>query len=296
MTRGLFALVLGVAAVSAAGLHSPAAAQAPSVEKKKLAKQYVEAGLAAQGAGDYDQAVALYRKAYEQVPHPLMFFNIGQAYRLAGRDEEALAAYQKYLADDPKGAKAKEAKGFISEIEPRVTKARADAAEKTRITADAEAKRKAAEAAAAEVERKRREVEDLAAQREAEARKKRDGSGGGGGRKRLGLIVGGTGVAVIGAGAVFGVLAMRSWNEAKELCDDDRVCADESNAALANDLAETTRQRGNLATVFLGVGGAALAAGIVIYLTAPSGGGRAEHAIRVVPSHDGALATWSGRW
>ena len=79
LTRALLALALGAAAVTTAGLRTSAEAQAPSADKKKLAKQYVDAGLAAQAAGDYDQAVALYQKAYDQVPHPLMFFNIGQA-------------------------------------------------------------------------------------------------------------------------------------------------------------------------------------------------------------------------
>ena len=296
LTRGLLALALGAAAVTAAGLRAPAEAQAPapSPEKKKLAKQYVDAGLAAQAAGDYDQAIALYQKAYEQIPHPLMLFNIGQAQRLAGRDEQALDAYQKYIAADPKGPKVKEAKAFIVEIEPRVAKARAEAAERARANADADAKRKAAEAQAAEAERKRKEAEDLAAQRERD--RSQNGGGGGSGRKKLGLVIGGSGVVIAGAGAVFAVLARSKWNEAKGLCDDNRVCASDAEAAQANALADDTRLRGNLATVFIGLGGAAVAAGVIVYLTAPSGNGKAEHAIRVVPTGDGALATWSGQW
>src|SRR5436189_263688 len=84
----------------------------------------------------------------------------------SGRDEEALAAYQKYIADDPKGAKVKEAKGFITEIEPRVIRARADAADKAKAAAEADKKRKEAEAQAAEAEKKRKEAEEAAAERE----------------------------------------------------------------------------------------------------------------------------------
>jgi tetratricopeptide (TPR) repeat protein len=271
---------------------APAEAQAP--DKKKLAKQYVDAALLAQEAGDYDQAVALYKKAYEQIPHPLMYFNIGQAQRLAGRDEEALAAYQKYIELDPKGAKAKEAQGFVVEIQPRVMKARAEAAERARIVDEAERKRKEAEARATEEERKRKEAEERAAQREEVDEPERDHAAGAG-RKKLGLIIGGGGVVLVGVGAVFGVLARSSWNEATALCSDDLVCANDADTMRANQLADDTRLRGNLSTVFFAVGGATVAAGIVLYVTAPSGTSSGQ-ALRVTPSHDGGLVTWSGQW
>jgi tetratricopeptide (TPR) repeat protein len=288
----LFAIALGSLAVTVPAAWTPAHAQKPVTDKKKLAKQYVDAGLAAQAAGDYDQAIALYKKAYEQVPHPVLYFNIGQAQRLAGRDEEALDAYQKYVDADPNGPKAKEAKGFIAEIKPRVAKARAESAEKDRLAGEADAKRKAAEAAAAEADKRR-----LAA--EAAKPKDRDAAAvpAGRGRKRLGLVIGGSGLVIAGAGAVFGVLAMSSWNEAKDLCDDDRTCSSDADAAKANDLAADTRLRGNVSTILLGIGGAAVVTGVILYLTAPSGSAHpAEHAFSLSPTGDGALATWSGQW
>lgn len=296
-TRILFALVLGIAGVTAA--IGPAAAQeaTPSPETKKRAKQYVDAALAAQAGGDYDQAVTLYQKAYDLIPHPIMFFNIGQAQRLAGRDEEALAAYQKYIDADPNGPKAKEAEGFIAEIKPRVMRAREQTAEQQKAAADAEQKRKEAEAKAAEEERKRKEAEEAAKQREEEdaVEAKANHGNGGSGRKRLGLIVGGSGVVVAGVGAVFGVLAMRSWKDAKAVCGDTRMCANDADTMKANQLADDTRLRGNVSTILLGVGGAALAAGIVLYVTAPSESST-QQAVRLTPSRDGGLVTWSGQW
>lgn len=297
LTRGLFALALGIATVTVA-VRPASAQQAPSAETKKRAKQYVDAALAAQEGGDYDQAVTLYQKAYDLIPHPLMLFNIGQAQRLAGRDEEALAAYQKYIDADPNGPKAAEAKGFIAEIQPRVTKARAEKAERDRQAAEAEQKRKDAEAKAAEEEKKRKEAEEAAKQREeedaAEAKANHD-HGHGSGRKTLGLIIGGSGVAIAGAGAVFGVLAMKSWKDAKAVCGNTQMCATDADTMKANQLADDTRLRGNLSTILLGVGGAAIATGIVLYVTAPSESST-QQAVRITPSRDGGLVTWSGQW
>ena len=104
---------------------APRAALAQGVDKKQLARQYTNAAIAAQDARDYDTAITFYQKAYEQVPHPILLFNMAQSHRLAGREAEALALYQRYLTDDPKGPKAKDARGFVTELEARVAAARA---------------------------------------------------------------------------------------------------------------------------------------------------------------------------
>src|SRR5687767_275963 len=75
-------------------------------QKAKTAKQYVDAGLAAQNDKDYDTAISLYLKAYQLIPHPTLLFNLGQAHRLAGKLADAKTYYEKYLAADPKGAHA----------------------------------------------------------------------------------------------------------------------------------------------------------------------------------------------
>src|ERR1041384_6239867 len=61
--------------------------------KVQAAKTYVDAGLVAQKAGDYDTAIQLFTKAYELVPHPVLLFNMAQAHRLAGRIDRALTLY-----------------------------------------------------------------------------------------------------------------------------------------------------------------------------------------------------------
>src|SRR5262245_40889355 len=59
-----------------------AQAQPANAKLRAVAKSYVDAGLAAQSAGDYDTAITFYVKAYDLVPHPTLLFNIAQAHRL----------------------------------------------------------------------------------------------------------------------------------------------------------------------------------------------------------------------
>jgi hypothetical protein len=88
------------------------------------------------------------------------------------------------------------------------------------------------------------------------------------GRRRLGLVVGAGGAAATAAGLVFGYLAMSTVNGAKDRgdCNDDLAC----NAAGVDEV-NRARTWGNLSTITVGVGLAALAGGAVLYLTAPEG-------------------------
>jgi len=116
----LLACLLLLGAIGAITDPAVATAQvAPNVDKKQVAKQYVNAGLAAQSSGDYDTAITFYSKAYELVQHPTLIFNIAQAHRLAGHIEQALTSYKRYLAEDPNGPQAKTARELISVLERR---------------------------------------------------------------------------------------------------------------------------------------------------------------------------------
>jgi tetratricopeptide (TPR) repeat protein len=142
-------VVAAVSSAAAPAVHAQPAAPVPAVTDKtkaKTAKQYVDAGLAAQNTGDYDTAITFYTKAYELVPHPVLIFNIAQATRLAGRIDDALALYAKYLAADPNGSQAQTARDIVAEIQT----GRANEARKADDARKAEAARKADEARKAE--------------------------------------------------------------------------------------------------------------------------------------------------
>ena len=85
-------LLLGLMVLAMGGAHA-LAQPAPATHKTKVAKQYVDAELAAQSTGDCDTALTMYAKAYELMPHPVLLVNMAQAHRLAGRLDEALTPY-----------------------------------------------------------------------------------------------------------------------------------------------------------------------------------------------------------
>jgi tetratricopeptide (TPR) repeat protein len=121
MTRLVLRFLLAVASPMVLPLLPTAYAQPapPDKPKVKQAKSYVDAGLAAQGGGDYDTAITFYSKAYELVPHPVLLFNIAQAHRLAGRQDQAVKFYQSFLATNPTGAEAQIARDLLAEIAKR---------------------------------------------------------------------------------------------------------------------------------------------------------------------------------
>src|SRR5689334_24726391 len=114
--------VLGAGIAAALMFCSPAIVTAqPAVDAsaasdvdKRAAKKLVDEGIAAQRAKDYDKAIELYQKAFALVPHPILLFDIGQAHRLAGRLEQAVPFYERYLALDPGGAEAAAAHAFLA--------------------------------------------------------------------------------------------------------------------------------------------------------------------------------------
>lgn len=116
-------LLLCLVMMMAMGQTRALAQAAPPADKVKVAKQYVDAGLAAQSTGDYDTAITMYSKAYQLVPHPLLIFNMAQAHRLAGHIDQALTLYARYLEEDPSGAQAQTARELVAEL--RASKAKA---------------------------------------------------------------------------------------------------------------------------------------------------------------------------
>jgi hypothetical protein len=107
--------------------------------------------------------------------------------------------------------------------------------------------------------------------------------GGGGHRKVIGLSVAGGGIVIAATGLVFGALASSHHQEALDVCGGDTRCANADDAAAATDLEARAHTDGNVASVLVAAGGVALAAGIVLWLTAPSGHHASEHAILFTP-------------
>lgn len=99
-------------------------------------------------------------------------------------------------------------------------------------------------------------------------------------RRMLGIGVGVAGLAGVGAGLFFGKQAMSSWDDAKSAgCDDDGHCP---QAGL--DKLDDAHSKATIATIAVAAGVAAIAGGIVLYLTAPS----APETVSLAPWIDGS--------
>lgn len=114
----------------------------------------------------------------------------------------------------------------------------------------------------------------------------------------LGIVIGSLGLAGIAVGTATGVLAMNKNDESLEHCpvDPNRCTAE------GVDLRDEALTMGTVSTVGFAVGGAALVAGVILLLTAPSDGldeGASEEAIdedtavrvRVLPTFEAAPAS-----
>lgn len=108
----------------------------------------------------------------------------------------------------------------------------------------------------------------------------------GSGRKRLGMIVGGGGLAIAITGGVFGVLARGQWNDAEAVCGADHACANQADLDRSHTLTDKARGTGNLSTALVAGGAAVLATGLVLWFTAPAGHPPDQDALRVVPVVD----------
>ncbi len=68
--------------------------------------------------GHVDEGVASLEEAYDILPHPNVLYNIGRAYAEAGRYEEALEYFERYLSADPPDRE--EVEGFVQALQDRL--------------------------------------------------------------------------------------------------------------------------------------------------------------------------------
>lgn len=100
-------------------------------------------------------------------------------------------------------------------------------------------------------------------------------------RRTIGVVIGGVGVASLGVGTVFGFLAGTAKSDASKLCTEAGTCT-----STGVELVDDARSKAVVANLTIGLGLAAVAGGVVLYLTAPRGS-TAAHA-RLVPTGTGA--------
>jgi len=91
------------------------------------------------------------------------------------------------------------------------------------------------------------------------------------GQRTVGLVVGAAGVLGVGLGAYFGIDASSHWSSSQSECSSSN-CPQHAQAVTDHDAAQSAA---TVSTIAFIAGGAALAAGAVLWLTAPSRHGSA---------------------
>lgn len=122
---------------------------------------------------EFLQAAEELHTAYAIEPKPLLLFNIGQSYRRAGRAQEALAAYERFIHDEPTSPLRPEAEGYCNDMRTLI----AEQERKAQIESElASAKQRAQEQAQAlgnEQERARSTQAALTVERQRSERERR---------------------------------------------------------------------------------------------------------------------------
>lgn len=215
-------------------------ADKPTKAQQQHAEQLFEKSAEAYRSGDFKAAVALLKEAYAIDPEPALLYNLARAYEGLGDVDLAIETYERYLKADPK-AKDRGA------IEQRV------------VTIKREREEKAALAKQRDDERRRADEAARAAS-EAEAQRTRDAATVGDAPPRsrsvLPYVIMGAGVASLGVGTVFGVMASSKHSDAE-------TARTQQDAIATQDSAESSA---TISTVGLIAGGTLVAAGAVWWL------------------------------
>jgi hypothetical protein len=91
-------------------------------QAKAKAQELLNEGWGLYEKGDYAGALERFNGAYAAYPSPKLMFNIGQANRDLSRPVEALAAFEKFLADDtePSSETTADARQLVAELQGKL--------------------------------------------------------------------------------------------------------------------------------------------------------------------------------
>ena len=209
------------------------------------ARRHYEAGLARFNLKEYKAAVEEFEAAYRLRPDPVFLFNLGQSYRLADDPEQALYFYKAYLRMAPDAVNRRDVEERIGALE-QVIAAKKKAARPPDQTLPpsehpAEAAPTPTTAAAATTT-----APPPAGDRRAGRTK-----------KIAGLATAAGGVAALGVAVGFSVLAAQA---------SDQLTHGMPGAMYDLDLDRRGRTDQDVAIALYAVGGAAVAAGAVLYV------------------------------
>jgi tetratricopeptide (TPR) repeat protein len=98
----------------------PSAVRAQGEAQKRQAKEHYEKATRLYDVGKYGEAIAEYEQSYLLIGDAALLFNIGQAYRLWDRPDEAIRAYKNYLRQRPDAPNRADVERKIADLEKTV--------------------------------------------------------------------------------------------------------------------------------------------------------------------------------
>ena len=217
------------------------------------AREHFRKGSKAFDLGHYPEAVKEYEAAYGLKEDPALLFNIAQAYRLDGDNQNAVRVYKSFLHRMPDAPNRAEVERRIAELEAVIEqqgRAKEGPPEGTLSPTDRPATPPPIASPAPPVETPTQGSVEAKAVPPSDSHPGRN-------KKIAGLVVAGVGVAGIAAGIAFGVLAVNAGNDLTHL--NQTMGTFDSNKQSAGQTDQIVEG------VCLGIGGAALVAGAVVY-------------------------------
>jgi tetratricopeptide (TPR) repeat protein len=234
-------------AVSLGSLHAFAQGN------REQARDHYLKGTRAFDLGAYEEAIAEYGAAYRIKDDPALLYNLGQANRLAGHSVEALRLYKVFLSRSSDAPNRAEVEAKIAELQKLV-----DQQAKTQKSMPPDQVTPPPTVTPTRNESNREEHATASPTTAPIAASAADDVHAGRTKKISGLAVGAVGAAALATGIAFGVLANNAGNDLSRV-DQQMGVFDASK--------QRTGQTDQLIEgVMLGVGGAALVAGVVVYV------------------------------
>jgi tetratricopeptide (TPR) repeat protein len=228
------------------------------------AREHYVKGTRAYELGLYDEAIAEYMAAYKAKDDPALLFNLGQAHRLAGHAAEALRLYKTYLSKVPAAENRADVEGKIRELKELVEKQKQppqtepSAASGTANPPPAAEPAPPGPAPVAPGAATDASASGKPAPAAAVASAASEGSPPGRGMKLTGIAVAAGGLALLGTGVAFGVLAKQAGDQLTQLDQQHGVFDPSKQSAGQRDQV--------IEGVCIGVGAAAFATGTILYV------------------------------
>lgn len=230
---------------------------------------------------EWDQAIAKFKEAYRIKPEAKSLFNIAQAFRLKGDCVEAINFYRTYKRNFPREKNLAKVDKFIVELEPCAKKAARQPDPIAPPEPPIEPRPQPQPWLQPRTQPEPQPVPQPEPRPIVTQPPREDRHVPGQTQRRVGIALGIVGAVVVGGGVYFGI-------QAQSYADDVTV----GSGTWDQSLEDSGKSANTNAKLMFGLGGAALAVGVIVFTTAPKSKRRQ---VGLLPTNGGAFVVWSGK-